>query len=104
MVERNLLGSNLMSFLDAATSGMIAPLFKKTTSYDGRIKCARRARTASSVRAKLLFHPTKTMIPPLVSKINPSPFLTSLPHRDCSAVDDPAARTIPPALEHWEYQ
>src|ERR1700736_2764482 len=39
MVERNVLGSNLLSFLDAATSGMIDPLSRipvaqKATSYD----------------------------------------------------------------------
>jgi hypothetical protein len=28
MFERNVLGSNLMSFLDAGTSGMIAPFSK----------------------------------------------------------------------------
>jgi len=43
MVERNVLGSNWLSFLDAATSGMIDPLSRipnaqKATSYDeGRI-------------------------------------------------------------------
>jgi hypothetical protein len=43
MVERNVLVLNLLSFLDAATSGMIdllsrIPNAQKATSYDGRIK------------------------------------------------------------------
>ena len=40
-------------------------------------KCARRARTASSGRANLLFRPTKIMISPLVSKVNNPPILLS---------------------------
>jgi len=53
--------------LDAATSGMIdllsrIPNAQKATSYGWKNKCARRARTAPSVRANPLFRPTKIMV------------------------------------------
>jgi hypothetical protein len=63
MVERNVLVSNLMSFLDAAISGMIALSLRnaqKATFYDeGTINAPRRARTSFKFTGKSAIPPNK---------------------------------------------
>src|ERR1700729_1217909 len=65
MVARNVLVSNLVSFLDAATSVILwfhtrVTNAQKATSYDEENKCARRARTASSLQAKAGIPPAES--------------------------------------------
>src|ERR1035438_10165303 len=77
MVERNVLGSNFLSFLDATTSGIIEPLSRipnaqKATSYDDeeRINApeGREQRQVCGQRCSAL---EKMMISPLMSKVKP---------------------------------
>src|ERR1700687_344000 len=105
MVERKVWGSNLMSFLDATTSGMIDPLSRmpnaqKATSYDeGRIN-AQEGREQLQVCGQICYSARqKIMTSPLVSKVNKPPHLADFAaHRDCSGVEAaPAARRLPPA-------
>src|ERR1035438_5378655 len=77
MVERNVLVSNLISFLAADTSGIIDPLSRipngqKATSYNEERINAPEGREQRQVCGQRCSALEKMMISPLMSKVNPS--------------------------------